>query len=56
MSDAVRLLVFEQLELGLGQSDSLSVKTGVTAGRHHRDALLANTVIEAENTSGAGKI
>jgi putative transposase len=40
---------FEQSELGLGQSEPTSVETGVTAGRHHRDALLANTVVEAEN-------
>ena len=40
---------FEQSELGLGQSESTSVEAGVTVGRHHRDALLANTVIEAEN-------
>ena len=40
---------FKQSELGLGQSEPTSVETGVTAGRHHRDALLANTVVEAES-------
>jgi putative transposase len=42
-------VVFEQSELGLGQSESASVETGVSVGRHHRDALLANTVVEAES-------
>jgi putative transposase len=39
---------FKQSELGLGQSESTSVETGVTGGRRHRDTLLANTVVEAE--------
>jgi len=42
-------VAFEQSELGLGQSESLSVETGVTVGRRRRDALLANTVAEAES-------
>jgi putative transposase len=40
---------FEQSELGLGQSEPTSVETGVTVGRHRRDAVLANTVVEAES-------
>jgi putative transposase len=40
---------FKQSELGLGQSEVTSVETGVTAGRRHRDALLANTVVKAES-------
>jgi putative transposase len=40
---------FEQSELGLGQPESMSVETGVTAGVRHRDALLANTADEAES-------
>jgi putative transposase len=42
-------VAFEQSELGLGQSESPSVETGVTVGRRHRDALLANTVVETES-------
>ena len=42
-------VAFEQSELGLGQSESVSVETGVSAGRHQRDVLLANSVVEAEN-------
>ena len=42
-------VAFERSELGLGQSERMSVETGVTAGRRHRDALLANTVTEAES-------
>ncbi|WP_276997980.1 hypothetical protein [Haloquadratum walsbyi] len=29
----------------------MSVETGVTASRRRRDALLANTVVEAENSN-----
>jgi putative transposase len=45
-------VAFEQSELGLGQSEVTSVETGVPASRHSkrvRDALLANTVVEAES-------
>ncbi|WP_052288727.1 zinc ribbon domain-containing protein [Haloquadratum walsbyi] len=44
-------VVFEQSELGLRQSELMSVETGVTASRRRRDALLANTVVEAENSN-----
>jgi len=40
---------YEQSELGLGQSESMSVETGVAAGERRRDALLASTVCEAES-------
>lgn len=44
---------FEQSEVGLGQSEysgkTLSVEAGVTEGVRRRDALLANTAVEAES-------
>ncbi|MFB6299078.1 MAG: RNA-guided endonuclease InsQ/TnpB family protein, partial [Halobacteriales archaeon] len=47
---------FEQSEVGLGQSEQMSVETGVTAGRRHRDVLLANTVAEAESPNLANTV
>jgi Transposase and inactivated derivatives len=40
---------FEQSDLGLGQSEQLSVEVGVTEGVRHRDALVSNIIIEAES-------
>ena len=40
---------YEDEDIGLGQSESMSVETGVAAGERRRDALLASTVSEAES-------
>jgi hypothetical protein len=34
---------------GLGQSERMSVETGISEGEYHRDALLSDTAVEADS-------